>query len=117
MQLICCEYGSSLLTLEADDDIVEELEDEAEPRSMPRRKGPVVSETTPSLDCEILCVAAAAKISLRNLWHTRVTLLPIFSPHTAKLIKECVCQLLQHSFRFVQLRCSLCFPTAAEKSV
>ena len=44
MQLICCEYGSSLLTLEADDDIVEELEDEAEPRSKPWRKGPVVSE-------------------------------------------------------------------------
>lgn len=82
-----------------------------------QRKGLLVTETAPSLDCVILCVAIAAKISLRNLWHTRVTVLPIFSPHTAKLIKECVCQLLQHSFRFVQWHCSLCFLSAAEKSV
>lgn len=77
----------------------------------------VITETTPSLDCVILCVAMAAKISLRNLWLTRVTLLQISSPHTAKLIKECVCQLLQHSFRFVQWHCSLCFFDCSEKSV
>lgn len=32
MQPICCEYGSGLLMLEADDDIVEELGDVAEDR-------------------------------------------------------------------------------------
>lgn len=71
--------------LEPDDDIVEE--DKAE-----LSKGLVVTETTPSLDCVILCVAIAAKIFLRNAWHTR--LLPIILPHTAKWIKECVCQLI-----------------------
>lgn len=30
--MICCEYGSVLLMLEADDDIGEELKDEAELR-------------------------------------------------------------------------------------
>lgn len=75
-----------------------------------------VTEIAPSLDCVIVCVAIAAKISLRILWCLRVTLLPIFSPHTAKLIKECVCQVLQHSSRFVQLHFPCVFFRCSWKS-
>lgn len=88
MQRICCEYGLSLLMLEADDDIVQEFRGfEAELRGHGERPAGHWGSSLP-------------RTVWSSVWRTRVTLLPIHPQRAHSWLHVCAVALLLVLFHF-----------------